>query len=136
MADERTPAQQRPERPVEEPASGGRLLLGWLLILAAAVMLVVGWIGVSGEPLVAAQLAYLMSGGIGGMLAGIIGIGLLVSNDIRRDRDRLGRVEAAVLEVREMLAVQAEALQQMQHTGSNGNAPNQTAKARRETERA
>lgn len=117
------PAPGPPAR-IEEPASGGRLLLGWILILVAAVMLVIGWIGVSGEPLVAAQMAYLMSGGIGGMLAGIIGVGLLVSNDIRRDRERLGRVEAAMLEVRGLLSAQAEALQEMaQSGGTNGSAP-------------
>jgi hypothetical protein len=70
-----------------------------------------GWLGVSANPSVARQMAYLASGGLGGLLAGIIGVGLLVSDDIRRDRARLGRLESAVLEMRDLLEAQAEALE-------------------------
>ncbi|MGH2830189.1 MAG: hypothetical protein ACRDJM_06875, partial [Actinomycetota bacterium] len=79
----------RPAAPAEPPA-GGRLLLGWLLVIVGLVMLILGWFGVSGEPDVARQLAYLVSGGVGGLFAGIIGVGLLISNDVRVDRERLG----------------------------------------------
>jgi hypothetical protein len=91
-------------------ASRGRVLLGWGAILASIVLLAVGWYGVSGTPLVARQLAYLVSGGIGGLLAGIVGVGLLVSGDVRRDRERLGRIEADLLELRELLLAQSQAL--------------------------
>src|SRR2546427_2797994 len=84
----------------DELATGGRLLLGWGLLIASVVLLFIGWYGVSGTPYVARQLAYLISGGLGGLLAGIVGVGLLVSGDVRRDRERLGRVEAAMLELR------------------------------------
>lgn len=93
-----------------EPEAGGRLLLGWILIVVGAVMVFAGWLGVSGNPQVAVQLPYLISGGIGGLLCGIVGIGLLVSDDIRKDRARIGRLEAAVLEMREFAAAQAEAM--------------------------
>jgi len=93
-----------------EPEAGGRLLLGWILIVAGAVMVFAGWLGVSANPQVAVQLPYLISGGIGGLLAAIVGIGLLVSDDIRKDRARIGRLEAAVLEMREFAAAQAEAM--------------------------
>lgn len=96
---------QKPRRRIES-AAGGRLLLGYAFVIAGAVMLGVGWYGVSGQPVVAAQLAYLISGGLGGLLAGVIGVGLLVSYDVRRDRERLGRVEAAMLEIRELLVTQ------------------------------
>jgi hypothetical protein len=86
--------------------SGGRLLLGWALIAASAVMLAGGWWGVSGQPVVAAQLAYLASGGLGGLLAGIVGVGLLVSHDLRKDRERLGRLESSLLEIRALLLSQ------------------------------
>jgi hypothetical protein len=105
---------QRPSRwSAEKLATRGRLVIGWALILAAIVLLSIGWYGVSGTPQVARQLSYLVSGGIGGLLAGIVGIGLLVSLDVRRDRERLGRVEAGMLEVREMLVAQAELLKRL-----------------------
>lgn len=116
-------AQTKPDAggPRYDLPSGGRLLIGWSLILVGAVMLAVGWWGVSGNPLVAAQLAYLASGGLGGLLAGIIGVGLLISNDVRKDRERLGRLEAAVLELRDLLVAQAGELQ----TSENGAKPGQ-----------
>jgi hypothetical protein len=95
---------------LERLASRGRVLLGWGAIIASIVLLAVGWYGVSGTPLVARQLAYLVSGGIGGLLAGIVGVGLLVSNDVRRDLERLGRIESELLELRELLLAQAQAL--------------------------
>ncbi len=88
--------------------TGSRVLLGWGLLVASVVLLAVGWYGVSGTSSVARQLSYLVSGGLGGLLAGIVGIGLLVSNDVRRDRERIGRLEAAVLELRELIVAQAE----------------------------
>jgi len=91
-------------------ASRGRALLGWGAIVASIVLLAVGWYGVSGTPLVARQLAYLVSGGIGGLLAGIVGVGLLLSGDVRRDRERLGRIEADLLELRELLLAQSQTL--------------------------
>lgn len=97
----------------EEPTTGGRLLLGWALIALAVIFLIGGWIGVSGNPQVAVQLSYFLSGGFGGLLSGIIGVGLLVSDDMRRDRARLGRLEAAVLEVRDILVAQAAAAEDL-----------------------
>ena len=94
----------------DEPAAGGRLLLGWILIGVAVIMLIAGWIGVSANPAVAVQLSYFFSGGLGGLLSGIIGIGLLVSDDIRRDRARIGKLEATVLEMRDVMLAQADLL--------------------------
>lgn len=96
----------------DEDVAGGRLLLGWLLVVIGVVLLVVGWVGVSGHPQVAVQLPYFISGGIGGLFAGIVGVGLLVSDDVRRDRARIGRLEAAVLEIRELVAAQSSLLQE------------------------
>jgi hypothetical protein len=91
-----------------DSAAGGRLLIGYGLVIAGGVMLGVGWYGVSGQPIVSGQLSYVISGGLGGLLAGIVGVGLLVSYDVRRDRERLGRVEAAMLEIRQLLLTQAQ----------------------------
>ena len=89
-------------------AKSSRVLLGWGLLIASAVLLAVGWYGVSGTPKVERQLSYLVSGGLGGLLAGVVGIGLLISNDVRRDRERLGRLEAAVLELRALIVAHGE----------------------------
>ncbi len=93
----------------ERLLKGWRVIAGWALVLAGVVLLALGWYGVSGDPDVARQLSYLVSGGIGGLLTGIIGVGLLVSNDLRTDRERLGRVEAAMLEVRDVILAEREA---------------------------
>lgn len=116
----------------EELGTRGRLLLGWGLVVASAVLLAVGWYGVSGTPFVARQLSYLVSGGIGGLLAGIVGVGLLVSGDVRRDRERFGRVEAELLELREMLVAQAAVLTRLGET-STGGAGARTARERGKT---
>jgi hypothetical protein len=107
----------------ETLANGSRVLLGWGLIVASIVLLAVGWYGVSGTPKVERQLSYLVSGGLGGLLAGIVGIGLLVSNDVRRDRERIGRVEAAVLELRALIVAQADIAKE------NGEPANGVARA-------
>ena len=99
-----------PKPPAQPEPGGGHLLLGWILIVLAVVLMFGGWLGVSANPSVARQMAYLASGGLGGILAGIVGVGLLVSDDLRRDRARLGRLEAAVLELRDLAQAQSEAL--------------------------
>lgn len=103
----------------DEPSAGGRLLLGWILIGVAVVMLIAGWVGVSANPAVAVQLSYFFSGGLGGLLAGIIGIGLLVSDDIRRDRARMGKLEATILEMREVMLAQADVLRRLEEAASD-----------------
>ena len=80
-----------------------RLLLGWALVVLGAVFILLGWIGVSGEPDVARQMSYLASGGIGGLTAAVVGVGLLISADLRSDRRRLGRIEATLLDVNDAL---------------------------------
>src|SRR5918999_5649157 len=80
------------------------LLLGWALVVLGAIFIVLGWIGVSGEPDVARQMSYLASGGIGGLTAAVVGVGLLISEDLRSDRRRLGRIEATLLDVNDRLA--------------------------------
>jgi hypothetical protein len=80
-----------------------RLIAGWALVVLAAVFIVLGWLGVSGTPDVARQLSYLASGGLGGLVAAIVGVGLLISEDLRSDRQRLGRIEATLLDVNDRL---------------------------------
>lgn len=115
MTDDGAGASGRERGAQPAPDAGGRLLLGWALVGLGALFLFIGWFGVSGEPDVARQMAYLVSGGLGGILCGVVGVGLLISNDVRKDRERLGRVEAAILEIRDMVAAQADLL------GGNGS---------------
>jgi multisubunit Na+/H+ antiporter MnhG subunit len=70
-------------------------------VALGALFILLGWIGVSGEPDVARQMSYLASGGIGGLTAAVVGVGLLISEDLRSDRRRLGRIEATLLDVSE-----------------------------------
>lgn len=86
-----------------------RLLLGWALVVLGAVFILLGWIGVSGEPDVARQMSYLASGGIGGLTAAVVGVGLLISEDLRSDRKRLGRIEATLLDVNDRLSATSNA---------------------------
>jgi hypothetical protein len=81
-----------------------RLFAGWALVVVAAVFIILGWVGVSGTPQVARQLSYLASGGLGGLVAAVVGVGLLISDDLRSERSRLGRIEATLLDVNERLS--------------------------------
>jgi hypothetical protein len=83
-----------------------RTILGWGLVGVGALLIVLGWIGVSGEPDVARQMSYLASGGVGGLTAAVVGVGLLIGEDLRSERRRLGRIEATLLEVSDGLLSQ------------------------------
>lgn len=85
-----------------------RSIAGWLGIAAGAIVLVAGWLGVSGETIVAKQLPYLISGGLGGLALVGAGVGLLVAEDLRAERARIGHLEAELLEVRDLLRALAE----------------------------
>ena len=56
------------------------------------VMLLLGWIGVSGVNLVVKQMPYIMSGGIGGIIVVAIGAALWVSADLRDEWSELRRL--------------------------------------------
>jgi hypothetical protein len=85
-----------------------RTLLGWGAIVLGAVVMLIGWLGVSGETEVAKQLPYLISGGVGGLALVGGGVGFLVSEDLRSERDRIGRLESEVLEIRDLVRSLAE----------------------------
>lgn len=80
-----------------------RETFGWLAIAVGALVAVLGWVGVSGEDLAPLQLPYLASGGVFGLLLTVVGVGLLVAADVRRDRERLARIEGDLVEVQELL---------------------------------
>lgn len=88
-----------------------RQALGWLLILAGAVAGLIGWIGVSGRDVEALQLPFLASGGVAALLLTAVGAALLISSDVRSERERAGRLEAQVLELQDLVRDLSERLE-------------------------
>lgn len=68
-------------------------VLGWGIIATGGVLLIVGWVGMSGTPYPADQLPYMMSGGIGGVFLLGLGATLLLSADLRDEWHKLDRIE-------------------------------------------
>lgn len=64
-------------------------------IMAGIVLVVLGWAGVSGTPYIAAQVPYVVSYGIGGLVLVICGATLWLSADMNDEWRTLDRLEAA-----------------------------------------
>ena len=73
-----------------------RPVAGWLLALAGAVALFLGWYGVSGTPIPAKQLPYLVSGGLTGVALVVLAAAVLASADTRRQIVELREVARKV----------------------------------------
>ena len=69
-------------------------VLGFTLIGLGAILLVLGYIGVSDSPYVAEQLSYIASGGLGGLFLLGAGATLLILADLHDEWRKLDRVEA------------------------------------------
>ena len=82
---------------------------GWLFYGAGALLVLVGWIGISGESVVAKQLPYLISGGIGGVLLAVLGAYFLGIEELRRDSGRLDRMERQIEELHAALLARPDA---------------------------
>jgi hypothetical protein len=67
--------------------------LAWLLVIGGGTVLLLGYLGVSREVLVARQLPYLVSGGLAGVSMVFLGGLLLGLKDVRELNTRLARVE-------------------------------------------
>jgi hypothetical protein len=87
-----------------------REVAGWSLVAIGALLAILGWVGVSGEDIAPLQLPYLASGSVGGLLLGGIGIGLVVGADVRREHERLGRIEGELLELQDLVRELQETL--------------------------
>jgi hypothetical protein len=86
-----------------------RPVIGWVLLGIAALVILIGWIGVSGTPVVAKQIPYVVSGGIGGVLLAVLGAYFLGTEELRKDSGRLDRLERMVLELHETLLARTDA---------------------------
>ena len=72
---------------------------GWAFVAVGLLLNLLGWIGVSGEAIVAKQIPYVVSGGIGGVLLAVIGAYFLGTEELRKDSGRLDRLEEMVQEL-------------------------------------
>ncbi len=77
--------------------------LGWILIGVGALLMLLGYLGVSREALPGKQIPYLVSGGVGGMFLAVLGAYFLGTQELRRDSGRLDRLEAMVEELHRAL---------------------------------
>jgi hypothetical protein len=69
---------------------------GYTLIVLGAAALLFGYRGVSNSPYVAEELAFIISGGLGGMFLLGTGATLLISADLHDEWRKLDRIEAAI----------------------------------------
>jgi hypothetical protein len=82
---------------------------GWVLAGVGIIVIIVGWYGVSGEALVAKQLPYLISGGLGGVALVGIGAAMISAERRRQDTGRIERLEEMVGELRAVLLAHPDA---------------------------
>jgi hypothetical protein len=80
-----------------------RPIVGAALGVLGVVFIVIGYWGVAHETLVAKQIPYLVSGGIGGMVLVAVGAFLLGTDDVRRQLERVEQLETMVGELHQAL---------------------------------
>ncbi|HEX3784512.1 MAG TPA: hypothetical protein VHX38_33045 [Pseudonocardiaceae bacterium] len=71
-------------------------LVSLVLTIVGAVMLISGWVGVSGTNVLSEQSPYIVSGGLGGIFLLGIGATLWISADLRDEWRKLDRIEIAL----------------------------------------
>lgn len=86
-----------------------RPVLGYVLVGLGLIALLIGWYGVSGEPVVAKQLPYVVSGGLFGVGLIVLGSRFLLMQELQRDSGRLDRLETMVLELHAVLLSRPDA---------------------------
>src|SRR5882724_763392 len=80
-----------------------RPIAGIALAALGVVFIIAGYLGVAHEALVAKQLPYLVSGGIGGMVLVAVGAFLLGTDDVRRQLERVEKLESMVTDLHDTL---------------------------------
>lgn len=80
-----------------------RLVVGGAFMVVALIVLIVGYANIRDETAVPIQMPYILSGGVGALLLGGVGMVIMRSQDDRAILDRLSEVEASNDELRERL---------------------------------
>lgn len=95
---------------------------GWILVGFGALLMLLGYLGVSREALPAKQIPYLISGGIGGIFLAVLGAYFLGTQELRNDSGRLDRLEQMVEDLHQVLLRRpdAPAITKAEEAG-NGN---------------
>jgi len=76
---------------------------GWILVGLGILFVLIGYLGVSREALVAKQLPYLISGGIGGLALVGFGAMLVGTEDLKRTQERIDHLEDLVADLHDAL---------------------------------
>jgi hypothetical protein len=66
--------------------------------VVGGLLLLLGWVGVSGTPFLAEQAPFIISGGVGGMFLLSVGATLWISADLRDEWRKLDRIESALVD--------------------------------------
>ena len=77
--------------------------LGVLAMVVGIVLLVIGWVEVSGTEFVSEQIPYVVSAGLGGVVALLIGGTLWLSADLRDEWRALNRIDQQLTEGDELI---------------------------------
>src|SRR5438270_10563605 len=86
-----------------------RPVWGWTLVGVGFLLVLIGYLGVSREALVAKQLPYLISGGIGGIALVGFGAMLVGTEDLKRTYERIDRLEDLVADLHAALLSRPDA---------------------------
>lgn len=100
-----------------------RPVVGWILLAIAALVILLGWYGISGESNPAKQLPYLVSAGVLGVVLAVVGAYFLGTEELRKDSGRLDRLERMVNELHMALLARADAPAPVETT-ANPASPN------------
>ena len=101
-----------------------RPVVGWVLTGVGLLAIFIGWFGISGQALVAKQLPFLISGGIGGIALVAIGAVILGTEDLRNDSGRLDRLEKQIAQLHAVLLARADAPDVSLFEGESPRHPN------------
>jgi hypothetical protein len=86
-----------------------RLFGGIGLVVAAAIVAIVGYLRVSIEPDTARQVPLLMSAGLGTLILVVAGGSLLVADQIRAEDERVDEIEKSLARLAEVIGPTVEA---------------------------
>jgi hypothetical protein len=86
-----------------------RPVWGWILVGLGFLLVLIGYLGISRESVVAKQLPYLISGGIGGIALVGFGAMLVGTEDLKRTHERIDRLEALVADLHAALLSRPDA---------------------------